>query len=91
MKLRTWVKLCKLIEQYKNPDAWRYIAYYTTGWGILIYIFALHSSFWNFGIVLIAVLLIAKGLSFGFTEMCPAEENCPFKDRLLNGYWEKRK
>jgi len=91
MKLRTWLRLHELIERLDKPKMWRAFAYYIAGWCILGYFFGLFGSWYRFLIMFVAVMLVAKGLEGDLTRPCPAEGNCPFRDRLLKGYWEEKK
>ena len=91
MNLKTWLMLHYLAEQFDKPKIWRAFTYYIAGWCILGYFFDLFSSWTRFLLMLVAVLLVAKGLELDHTRPCPAETNCPFKDRLLKGYWEEKK
>ena len=91
MKLKTWLMLHYLAEQFDKPKIWKSLAFYILGWAIIVYFFDLFSSWHHFLLMFVGVMLIARGLKLDHTAPCPAETNCPFKDRMIKGYWEKKK
>ena len=91
MKLKTWLRLHELADQFDNPKVWKSLAFYLLGWAIIVHFFDLFTSWYLFLLMFVGVMLIAKGLEHDNTKPCPAEDNCPFRDRLLKGYWEEKK